>query len=533
MQADTTERIDLYRPAVLGVMERLEELLDARRADRLVWAGLKAVYSRLIAGRSDRELAETFFNSISRRVFHQSAIDPDIEFVEPDVDAHPASRDGAIHRTLTGTMAEQIDQMLQVADLRTELAHRDRDVSLVDERVAGHLQAVGVAAIAIEVVAATFFREQGAYRVGRIVCDGGLVPLVLALRHTDGGLMVDAVLMDENDISILFSFARAQFLVDIEPTYELVRFLKSLMPSKRSGELYISVGQQRHGKTELYRDTLDHLVSTTDRFAAAPGITGTVMIVFVLPRHDLVFKVIRDRFPPAKSVTRTQIKERYSFVFRSGRAGRLVEAHEFENLRFDRSRFEEDLLAELTAAASNTIRVEGDSVLIEHAYVERRVTPLDIFMANADSSSLERVTAEYAQTIEDLALADVFCGDILPKNFGVTRHGRVVFYDYDELTTVTKMRFRVIPQPRFAEDDLANEPWYGVGTNDVFPEEWPSYLGLSRQALRVLREGHQHLFEARFWRDVQQRISEGEDIEILPYANKLRMAASRLSSGGR
>jgi isocitrate dehydrogenase kinase/phosphatase len=334
---------------------------------------------------------------------------------------------------------------------------------------------------------------------------------------------VDALLLDENDVSILFSFARSYFQVEVERPFDLVRFLKSILPRKRDAELYISTGYNKHGKTELYRDLLHHLAASDDKFEIARGDKGMVMAVFAMPAFDVVFKIIKDRFAYPKKTTRQDVLDKYRLVFRHDRAGRLVDAQEFEHLQFARNRFTEDLLRELQEVAANTVLIEGDNVIIKHCYVERAIIPLNIYLSEAGTKAAIAAALDYGQAIKDMAISNIFPGDMLLKNFGVTRHNRVIFYDYDELCLLESCNFRAIPQSAYYEDDLADEPWFAIQENDYFPEEFEHFMGLAGPIQSAFREQHANLFTVAYWHSVQARLTEGEVIDIFPYKADLRL----------
>jgi isocitrate dehydrogenase kinase/phosphatase len=337
---------------------------------------------------------------------------------------------------------------------------------------------------------------------------------------------VDAALPSAPSASIVFSFTRSYFHVEVDRSSALIAFLKSILPQKPLSELYIAIGYNKHGKTVLYRELAAHLAGTTDRFEPARGDRGMVMIVFTLRSLDVVFKVIRDRIAPPKSVTRQEVMQKYALVFRHDRAGRLVDAQEFEHLVFERSRFAPELLDELLAEAGETVRVEGDQVLIRHLYAERRVTPLNLFIRERDEWSSRDALLEYGQAIRDLAATNTFPGDLLLKNFGVTRTGRVIFYDYDELCLVTECNFRDLPRARDDDDETSGEPWFYVGESDVFPEEFLRFLGLPERLRGAFLAAHGEILTADFWRRMQARHRAGEIVDIFPYRDAQRLGGS-------
>ncbi len=528
MQRDAAERLRLYKDVVDHIERRIKYLLVGRAQNKQVWEQIKTVYSGMIAGNHDWELAETFFNSITRRIFVTVGVDRKIEFVNTDFDSSRNHCAEAVFQTYTGqkSTADQILQILIDYPLLAPFHNASHDAAQVAAKIERHLHDHGFSGIIdrIEMVRSVFYRGMGAYLIGRIHADSKLVPLALALLHLPGGIVVDAVLLDEDDVSILFSFTRSYFHVVVDRPYDLINFLKSILPRKRIAELYIAIGYTKHGKTEIYRELLDHLmVCHEDRFDIAPGKPGMVMIVFNMPDYDLVFKLIRDRFEEPKNTTRRQVMEKYDLVFRHDRAGRLVDAQSFEHLKFDACCFSEQLLAELKQAAGSTVRIEDKNIIVNHAYVERRVTPLDVFLEQAEEAEASKIVVDWGNTIKDLAVSNIFPGDILLKNFGVTRHGRVVFYDYDELCLLTSCNIRKLPESADYDDEMAAEPWFYVDKNDVFPQEFRNFLGLPESLQEVFLQHHADLFEVDFWLQAQQAIQAGNLPHIYPYARSCRI----------
>ena len=528
--ADAIERLDLYSVVVTKLVREVRSQLGARADDHLVWAGMKAIYSALIPGRPDFELAETFFNSVTRRIFTTTGVDHDIEYVDSDFDPPAAGRSRIPERSYAGSTLATLVQTI-LCDRWFEAGYEDvsRDSRRAAQVLRGQLQAVGLderAVTGAEILAAPFFRRKGAYLVGRLAFGSSSVPVVLALLNTDSGIVVDAVLTDPEDVSVLFSFTRSHFHVDLNPAYELVRYLKRLLPRKPVAELYITLGHHKHGKTELYRDLLRRLRDTSDRFELAPGTPGTVMVVFTMPGYDVVVKVIKDHLPAEKSETAAGVRDKYRLVFRHDRAGRLVEAQEFEHLKFDSARLDPRLVELFIAEVDQTVNAGTDEVVVHHAYLERRVTPLDVFLRDADDEAARNVVFDFGQAIKDLAGNGIFPGELLPKNFGVTRHGRVVCYDYDELGLLTDFRFRRIPEAQADDDDLSEGPWFGAGPWDVFPEEFRQFIGLPKALLEVFDEQHRDLYDVDFWQGMQARVTAGEIIDIFPYP-PLRQLAPR------
>jgi isocitrate dehydrogenase kinase/phosphatase len=528
VRANAIRRLDLYKDAVDRIEIDIRRLLADQVQAKSIWALIKAAYSGMLIRNDDWELAETFFNSITRRIFATVGVDAEIEFVNTDFDIPPTPTTSKIYHTFKGRelTARVVRSILADYPLISPFQDIEHDAQQVAAKIEIHLRKMRISGKidGIDMARSVFYRGMGAYLIGRIFSGSTLVPLAIALLNTADGIVVDGVLLNTDDVSILFGFTRSYFHVDVERPYDLIHFLKSILPHKRIAELYISTGFNKHGKTELYRELLEHMtVCYIDRFDLSPGQRGMVMIVFNLPNDDLVFKLIRDRFDTPKKTTRREIMAKYDLVYRHDRAGRLVDAQTFEYLKFDTSCFSPQLLAELKNDAGSTVRIGKDYVIIDHTYVERRVTPLDVFLMEADQSEAQKIVIEWGNAIKDLAVSNIFPGDILLKNFGVTRHGRVVFYDYDELCLLTSCYFRKLPPAYEYENEMASEPWFYVGENDVFPEEFIKFLGLRAPLRDVFCEHHNDLFEVSFWQQAQQMIQAGELPHIYPYARSCRL----------
>lgn len=527
LQADGVERLDLYGHVVQGVVSGVCEKLGERVDDKSIWPPIKIAYSELIDDLSTCRQAESFFNSISRRIFSTVGVNPDIEFVDSCFDEPSLQDDPALLRSfaLTHDPAAMLRQVVGHFFGDVQFADLDCDLSLAGKELQDRLgdKWPGWTSGAVEIVDSPFFRGRRAYIVGRITVGEKVSPLVIVLVHRKQGVYFDAVLIDENEASIIFSFTRSYLHVDVAHPDALVAFLKVIMPLKPMAELYTAIGFNKHGKTELYRDVLDHLGESSEQFVHAPGDTGLVMIVFTLPSYDVVFKVIRDKPLPPKTMTRRDVREKYQLVFKHDRAGRLVDAQEFEHLEFAIERFSDDLLEELKTSASESISISSGFVDLKHVYTERRITPLNLYLREEPMDRVLAAVTDYGQAIKDLAFSNIFPGDLLLKNFGVTRHGRVIFYDYDELCLLTTCRFRKMPVARDMDEEMSAEPWFYVAENDIFPEEFPSFLCLRGEIGAHFDGVHGDLFTPEYWRQIQQRHLAEEIIEICPYGFERRL----------
>jgi isocitrate dehydrogenase kinase/phosphatase len=529
LQNDASQRLDLYPRTIARSVTEIRALLDYSDRDKKLWAVMKSAYVDLIRDREDIELAETFFNSVSRRIFTTIGVDRRIEFLFAELDASPEIARTPIYRRYPADwpLPEVIEAVLSACAFNAPWNDLSRDARFVAgaiEREFSSVPSRDLASIdSIDMIPTVFYRNQGAYLVGRIVCRDQMIPLTLALHHRPAGIAVDAVLLTANEVSIVFSFTRSYFHVEVQCSKELVAFLKSIMPRKPIAELYIAIGHNKHGKTELYRDLMEHIDRSTDKFEIARGDRGMVMCVFTLPSFDVVFKVIRDRFAYPKNSTRREVMERYQLVFKHDRAGRLADVQEFEYLAFARSRFSEALLAELASECSETVVIGPRVVEIKHAYVERRMVPLNLYVREAELPAARDAIIDYGQAVKDLAATNIFPGDMLLKNFGVTRHGRVVFYDYDELCLVTDCNFREMPTASDENDEYSSEPWFYVGPNDIFPEEFINFMGLGGELRQCFLSSHGELLTPQYWSRIQVRHRAGELLDIIPYSSRRRL----------
>jgi isocitrate dehydrogenase kinase/phosphatase len=526
-QRDARERLELYTQIINEIVGGLRTMLGDDVTGKRIWEDARQIYARLITRRNDLELAETFFNSVTRRIFTTIGVDENLEFVWFGATWVPSGETPDIFDVFVrlNTTESLIQTILKCYHFQGGWADLEGDAAKVAQELDNYLgQAWDSPEFdRIEMLKSVFFRNKGAYLIGRIRCRNRITPLILPLLNTSAGIVADAVLMTENSASMVFSFTRSYFHVEADNPGELVGFLKSIMPLKPIAELYTSLGYNKHGKTTLYRSLYRHMGNSTDRFQIARGAKGMVMTVFTLPSYDVVFKVIKDRFAYPKTSTRQEVMESYRLVFQHDRVGRMVDAQEFENLTFHRDRFSEELIDELLKVAPSSVKVTEDEVVFKHLYTERRLYPLDLYIKEMGMEKAIAAVVDYGHAISDLAAANVFPGDLFIKNFGVTRHGRVVFYDYDELCLLTDCNFRRMPESSSYEDEMSAQPWFSVGKNDIFPQEFERFLWFPEPLRKVMNEKHGRLFTVEFWQGMQQRILSGEIVDIFPYPEENRL----------
>ncbi|HRH56336.1 MAG TPA: bifunctional isocitrate dehydrogenase kinase/phosphatase [Chitinophagales bacterium] len=516
------ERYRLYGKSVKEVYTRTEELLGDNLYNINYWKAIKKDFHAITKDKPHRLNSETFYNSITRKVFVDKSFNSDYEFFDY-TDYKPMPKyDKEIFDVIECTHFSKvaIKQILQYFKFTVPFEDIDRDAQRIFDEMAPTIihQKSNLFLDRIEILKPVFYRNRGAFVVGRIYYKNWSMPIVIPLLNEENGIFVDSVIYIPADISIIFSFTRASFFVYTKYPAQLIDYLKAMLTHKTVGELYDSIGYYRHGKTILYRDLMNYIHNHDDKFIIAPGIKGMVMAVFTLKYYNFVFKIIRDKFEAPKNCTRDFVIKKYEEVEINDRVGRMAYAHLFENLEFPRNLFTHELIKELTDSCKETVEFKGDKVLIKHVYIERRMTPLNIYLATeANPINTCRVILDYGFCVKELAAANIFPGDLLLKNFGVTRHGRVIFYDYDEIAKVTDCRFRRIPVQSEEDDTRGNFEMITAEPNDIFPEEFKAFMAPDGPIGEIFLAEHNEIFDPKYWRDIQKRIEAGEYLSFYAY----------------
>ncbi|HEI8519657.1 TPA: bifunctional isocitrate dehydrogenase kinase/phosphatase [Proteus mirabilis] len=525
IQLAMKERIRLYDNHVGLVVEQLRCIRHDIDKESVFLQKVKERYTQLLPNYPRFEIAESFFNSVYCRLFHHRELNKKNLFV---FSSQPAYRFAQAPRPLSRTFVIQSDlpallqDILSRLPLRLPWQNKSRDIQFICQTLYAQFSHEELQNAVFHIANELFYRNKAAWMIGKIVINNQFIPLLLPIHNIEQHLVIDTCLTTTDEASIVFGFARSYFMVYAPFPAALVTWLRDILPEKSIAELYMSIGCQKHGKTEYYREYLAFMNFSSEQFIEAPGVKGMVMLVFTLPTYDRVFKVIKDRFAPQKTMTAERVKECYRLVKEHDRVGRMADTQEFENFVIDKKRISNDLMAILEQEIPNKLEDLGDKLLISHLYMERRMTPLNIYMEQCDNKQLKAVVEDYGQALKELIAANIFPGDMLFKNFGVTRHHRVIFYDYDEISYMTDMNFRAIPPARYLEDELASEPWYSVAENDVFPEEFRYFLCCDKQVCHYFEAQHRDLLSPEYWQQQQQRIKQGyiEDVYAYPQSKR-------------
>ncbi|OTA18994.1 bifunctional isocitrate dehydrogenase kinase/phosphatase [Xenorhabdus beddingii] len=528
VQQAMKKRINLYDHHVGLVVEQLKRIHGSLQDDEDYIAEVKAVYTLLLPDYPRFEIAESFFNSVYCRLFKHRNLKPENLFI---LSSQPSCRFRDISRPLSrdffpnGNLASMLRTILNDLPLRLKWEDLGRDISYIKQYLQNIFSQHDLLHATFQIANELFYRNKAAWLVGKIRIGAVAYPFLLPIHHDESGeIFIDTCLTGYDDASIVFGFARSYFMVYAPLPAALVEWLREILPTKSTAELYMAIGCQKHGKTEYYREYLAFINASQEQFTIAPGVKGMVMLVFASSSFDRVFKVIKDKFAPQKEVSQERVQECYRLVKEHDRVGRMADTQEFENFVIDKRHISAELMAELQKEIPEKLEDLGDKILIKHLYMERKMIPLNIYMEQINEAQLKDVIEEYGYAIKQLAAANIFPGDMLFKNFGVTRHGRVIFYDYDEICYMTEVNFRDIPPPRYPEDELASEPWYSVADNDVFPEEFQHFLCTDKRIRHYFEESHSDLFKADYWRALQKRINNGYVEDVFAYRCRQRFS---------
>ena len=517
------------------VNETVQYLIDEYHADQLdqmTWQQVKLAYIQLRIEHQQPELSETFLNSVFCRILHQDYYHNKFIFFRPTISTDYIESKTKTYRCyypLTDGLKESIRSIISDFGWVNDFENLSRDIGRVVKRVCGvFLKGSWLRTspnFQIQVLSSPFYRNKGAYIIGKVINSNQEYPFAVPVLHgSDKRLFLDTILLESDQIRGLFSLSRAYFLVGMEVPANYVHFLKTLIPNKNLSEIYTMLGLGKQGKTDFYRDFISHLFHSTDEFIVAPGIRGLVMLVFTLPSYPYVFKLIKDRFGVSKNIDHKTVREKYLLVKLADRVGRMADTLEFSHVAFPKNRFSPDLLAELKKEVSSLV-IESDEeiIIIKHLYIERRMTPLNLALkASEEANDDQKIVFDYGQAIRELASSNIFPGDLLWKNFGITRDGRVVFYDYDEIELMTGCCFRIIPPPPTFEAEMSGEPWYSVRDKDIFPEEFASFLLGSARVRALFMKYHADLLKPDFWKKTQQLIEKKETLDFYPYPQTVR-----------
>ena len=519
---------ELKKQTLYGAKAEFNETQKMDKFNSDFWKNTKHVYIELITSHKQPELAETFYNSVFCRIFSRSFYNNQYIFTKPCVSLNYIDMDEPVIDSYfvdDGQLKETLTSVLNNYKFKCKFGNLDQDIERLQEQLIKQMPRLQSEVFELQFISTPFIRGKCAYIVGKIVTQlHPDVPVLIALLNDENkGLYVDSLLTDIGSISIIFSFSRSYFFITTDYPSAIVEYLKELLPGKTRAVLYSAIGLHKQGKTLLYRHFLKYSKITSEKLIIAPGIKGMVMSVFTFPMYPYVFKVINDQFAPPKMGTKEMVKDRYYFVKNHVRIGRLADTWEFSNVAFPLKDIDDALLKELEKKASSNIEIENDLLIIKHMYIENKMTPLNMYLETANKKQQNHIINDYGKAIDELINSNIFPGDMLTKNFGVTRQNRVVFYDYDEITLMSTPIFKKIPEAKTYEQEMASEPWYYVGQNDVFPEEFKYFMLPNPYMKEVFNKKYKKLLDADYWVSIQEKIKQNGVMDYYPYGSEKRM----------
>lgn len=528
-------RLQVYEKKVKKVSDAVNVIAFDELNNSSLWQRAKNIYAQMVLTHENQPIAHTFFNSTFGAIWDDRKIRTVHLFVlKAKYRAKPRSFDQLVSRlSLQMGFDQAIEMLIKRHVFRTPFENIERDIALLQQTLSAGAkeqcpqvyQLLKLNDGYIEYANSLFFRNKACYLIGRCIAkNGDNMPFAIAILNTENGLKLDAVMMGADQLSLLFGFARTYFMVDTDQPARYVDYLSVLMPHKKRFELFNAIGFIKHAKTEFYRYKVDTTKNSPacDKYIIAPGTPGMVMLVFTTPGSDYVYKVIKDKFSAPKTATKAQVMAKYDFVKQADRVGRLADTHEFSYLAFDLSRFSDELFAQMRESIAGSMIIANKALVLQHVYVERKMMPLNLYITQCEEKQLVEVMNDYGKAIKDLAGANIFPGDMLMKNFGVTRWGRVIFYDYDEICPLTDCQFRELPTSQNSFEELSSESYFDVAENDIFPSQFSIFFSANPRAYDYFCLQHQDLFSANFWQVCQIHIQAGQLPDVYPYKQSWR-----------
>lgn len=526
MQQNHRRRLRLYKDQVYKTRQQLKEILLDNVDNFEFWKSTKSTYSQLITKRNDKELAETFFNSVIRKSYSGLSINEELMFVHEGYNSCVIYPNDNLYYSYPSDwgLKKIILKVMEDFDFGVPYLNKEEDVEFLIKSVKEVIltRYKPTADSTAQILKSVFYRNKGAYVIGRIRVEKKWMPFIIPFLNGPKGVFADTMIFDPNLMSGLFSFSRSYFMVKIDIPSQMISFLNAVIPNKKIHELYNAIGYNKHGKTEFYRDFLNHLSQSNDSFVLAEGIKGMVMTVFTLPSYNVVFKMIKDYFDPPKTMTRQEVRDKYKMVGLHDRVGRMADTHEFEEFHLPLDRIDPVLLDELRSTVNSLLYTTNDELILKHVYIERRMVPLNIYLESCTTEEARQAVEEYGNSILEMAKANIFPGDMMTKNFGVTRQKRVIFYDYDEIEFLTDMNFREKPKPETYEQIYASSPWYDIAQNDVFPQDFKKFMIGRQDVKNYFFDFHNELFDPAQWKMIQTKVQQGQGVHAFSYPQKIR-----------
>jgi len=513
--ANARTRLGLYNATVYPLADQLRAALPQLKEHPLLWKEVEAVYRTAVFGREEADLALAYLHSAKRRVHHGEWQPVEYGFGGSHRVVPPAA---AVYQRFPCSWPVDplvVQRALQVADLDVPFCDPARDAELITRRLNEVLASRGGAGLrAIEMVRAGFFRNRAAYLMGRLILQGAeLKPLVIALSNSELGIRAEAVLHVVPHVHNLCSSTEAPFHVTNPHYHELSGFLHSIMPSRPLGLHYSTIGYYHYSKVAVMNEVRRRLTRDQEVLSVAPGSPGTVTIAFTSPGLDYVLKVIRDQptsgYKWDSFAGLDAVLTKYQRVHEINRTGSMLDNIVYYNLKLVRSWFDPALAAELLQAADHSVHAHGGALVFKYVIAQRKLTPLDVFLAAAPADKAIRAMRNLGFCIRNNAAANVFNKDFDIRNYGVNRYLKIYLYDYDAVETLTDVKIRTNRDRCDGEEDIPG--WFFEPGVVFLPEEIEAGLRVRNRTLRLaFRAAHADLMSVEYWQGLQQALRAGE-----------------------
>ena len=523
------QKLALYSTSMYSLSERLSNSFPSVLQESSLWDVIESDYQNFVSVRYEADLAIAYFHSVRRAIFRIEWSPVAYSFGIP-VDMRAADSDYLLCATIGGVIThEVVTDILSVPGFSVPYRDPETDVANVANRMSEDLQSLhpGQTVQSVEVIKGGFYRNRGVYIVGRIVLANGVViPLILALLNSEEGIYVDAVLTKESAAHNLFSTTRANFNVTNTQYHEVSEFLYSIMPKRPLGLHYSTIGFNHFGKVAVMDELKSELLPLDRSFCRAIGYPGTVAIGFHSPDSTYNLKVIRNKptaqYKWGEFEGLDRVLEKYSQVHDINRTGSMLDNIIYYNVKLERKWFDDELLRELLCEASETVTEQGDSIVFKHLIVQRRMTPLPVYLETASPENCEMAVVNLGYCIKNNTAANVFNRDLDARNYGVGGFMRVYLFDYDALTAFTEVKIRSNRDRYDGEEDI---PDWVFEEGEVFlPEEIEWGLRIPSRRLRQLfREVHGDLLRVDYWEQIQVQLQKGRvpSVRVYPERDQL------------
>lgn len=545
---DGVSRINLH-PEIMGKLkEDVRHVQPDENFIRQHWREIRTSYMRLVKEKSQvgnayrRDLVHTYFYMAQRIFFPRDSIDDPMGLVW-DNRANPSIVPGFVvkyEQGRSGQLRKLLAKIINKSPFSGHLAHAQDDALLGARALELGLQNHGKNIedlSSLELLSPVFYQTKRAYQVGRVVFKSGeFLPMVLGYAHPESGVQLDVVLVGEKDVSPLFSYTRSNFHVDVSAYREMVEYLVQMLPNKNRIDFLAAIGFHNPAKEYLKASLRAKLARPNAHFDFAIGVKGNATDVFSVTGFPFVFKIPRELSKKIDFVGRERIIENYRYVHRIDRVGRMLDGLRFQNMRFKKTNFTPELLAYLQENSPSHVRGEGDDVVFDDIFVQKKVIPLNVYLERADDKHTRSALIGLGECIKELISVGIFPGDLMAKNFGVDSDGKVVYYDYDDVDSVSKFQFRNIPAARNDDEEtMALTDRITAGDYDIFPEQIATFL-LRPKDLEMFRLYHADLLRAEGWNKLKQSYESGEIPDLFPYPESKRLrhdVGSVVSKPGR